>query len=455
MFNVGDKVRRIDGRQGNMRTGDVATVKEILNSEWMLLHEFEEEHLIDRFELVEEHVAELPEEEKIKRVIDGLTEIQEATPMERIKELEYDIKAYENDIKRYREYMNNTWKRYKDAMSKVEILKACKPKPIIEDIKALKEHKYVSDVFFKRVNKELIIITDYIDIFDEDDNKFKGNKYELTFNFNAMTCYIKGLDEDYNRESYWSDHDPHPHVSGNTGEACWGNAGSMLTDSMNEFEIFASFIVVLNFLQQVNTSDAAGKYVRNWDCIDEDGNELDNPHSIETEICCVCDDEIERSDAFYCEDCQEHMCERHSVYIDYGDKYVCEGCYDGNYTYCDDCGDKISYDDEEYREFADTSYCSCCFSKEHIECCECDEPILKENGTQIDGSYYCDDCYDSYFIMCDECGETVRKEDIFYCNDCGNTYCNSCKDETIPGLCQDCDERQREEEEEEELAENC
>ena len=40
--------------------------------------------------------------------------------------------------------------------------------------------------------------------------------------------------------------------------------------------------------------------------------------------------------------------------------------------------------------------------------------------------------------MCDECGCSKYKEDTFYCNSCNSDLCNDCYDEPIPGMCQDC-----------------
>ena len=45
MFEVGDIVRRISGYSGGMTVGDTATVKEIVNSEWMILVEYKDEDL--------------------------------------------------------------------------------------------------------------------------------------------------------------------------------------------------------------------------------------------------------------------------------------------------------------------------------------------------------------------------------------------------------------------------
>ena len=48
IFKVGDKVRRIGGRSGKMVTGDIGTVKKIVNKEWMEIIEYpEERHLIE------------------------------------------------------------------------------------------------------------------------------------------------------------------------------------------------------------------------------------------------------------------------------------------------------------------------------------------------------------------------------------------------------------------------
>ena len=64
IFKVGDKVRRIKGMSGKMVTGDIGTVKKIVDNEWMEIIEYpEERHLIDRFELIESR--EYTMEEKI------------------------------------------------------------------------------------------------------------------------------------------------------------------------------------------------------------------------------------------------------------------------------------------------------------------------------------------------------------------------------------------------------
>ena len=446
MFKIGDKVIRVYGNSGNMNEGDVGTVKKIINNEWMELEEYTERHLIKRFELVES--KNMTKEEKIEFLNREMIDISENNPDRRIKELERNINVIKEDIRRYREYMNESYSSYKNFMKEIEGLKNKGEITYKNDFEALISHKYVEDVKINKHKKEIKVLTDYIDIYDEEDYRFKGNKYELTFDFNKMTCYIVGLDNEYNRKSYWTTTDPHPHVNGDTGEACWGSAGSMLTDNMNNYEVYASFIVVLNFLQQVNTGDAAGAYIRNWDCIDENGRVIENPHEGDYATCCICEYETDREEMYYCEDCQEYMCDDHSYYIEYGCKNVCESCFDDNYTTCEHCSDRMHLDSEDRRVVDGDTFCSSCFEHLFKVCEGCNEAIDKDEISVINDKNYCDECYDEKFIVCDECGRTTPKEDTFYCDHCSSTLCTDCFDEPIPGMCQDCFDKEEEEVEE-------
>ena len=294
MFEVGQMVRRTYGNSEGMEIGDVGRVKTIIDSEWVELEEYGGRHLIDRLELIEDE--KFINEYIINHLDKKISNLVKEDPERRIRRLEGDIQDLKYTIERHRKYMNAEWTEYKQAMDKIEFYKNKEIKTFKDDIESLLNHKYVENILVK--GSELVITTKYIDIFDEKGNKFKGNKYELVFKFSEMTCYIYGLDEDYCRQSYWTSHDPHPHVNGEIGEACWGSAGSMLTENMNEHEIYASFIIVLNFLQQVNTEDAAGKYIRNWDCVDEDDDIIDNPYEIEMKECTVCEEELEEVPVF-------------------------------------------------------------------------------------------------------------------------------------------------------------
>lgn len=445
MFEVGDIVKRIYGKSGEMVVGDTATVEEILDDEWMSLVEYpSDKHLIERFELVER--KEKTMEDKIKELNKAFNEIALKDNEKALERAKREEQEYLRDIKRYREYMTVAWNSYKNAMNRVKVLSSEREgRDYTSDMEAILNHKYVTSAVARPTSKVVEIQTDYIDIYDEDGNKFKGNKYFLSFDFDDMTCYIKGLDEDYNRKSYWTDQDPHPHVNGENGEACWGSAGSMLVENMNNYEIYASFIVVLNFLQQVNTGDVAGAYIRNWDCIDEEGNDIENPYDKEYNTCCICDEELDEDNEFYCEDCGDHMCDDHAYWIDDNSKYVCERCYEDYYNRCDNCDKNAHNDDMTW--YGNDVYCDDCYSELIETCYECGEERRKDEMSLINDEWYCDDCYEELFVDCAECGDTVKKDDTFCCKECGYTYCTNCQEEK-EGMCENCYEEKLEESEE-------
>ena len=445
MFEVGDIVKRIYGKSGGMVVGDTATVKEVIDSEWMNLVEYtSERHLIDRIELVER--KEKTMEDKIKELNKAFNEIALKDNEKALERAKREEEGYLRDIKRYREYMTVAWSSYKNTMNKIKTLsREREGRDYTSDMEAILNHKYVANAVARPVGKVVEITTDYIDIYDESGNKFKGNKYLLSFDFDDMTCYIEGLDEDYNRKSYWTDQDPHPHVNGENGEACWGSAGSMLVESMNNYEIYASFIVVLNFLQQVNTDDPAGAYIRNWDCIDEEGNDVENPYDKEYNICCICNEELDEDNEFYCEDCGDHMCDDHAYWIDNNSKYVCERCYEDYYNRCDNCDKNAHNDDMTW--YGNDVYCDDCYSELIETCYECGEERRKDEMSLINDEWYCDDCYEELFVDRAECGDTVKKDDTFCCKECGYTYCTNCQEEK-EGMCENCYEEELEESEE-------
>ena len=418
-FKIGDKVIRIKDQHMGMYVGDVGTVIDLdfLGDKLMgvMLNEFEGKHSIRNLKLVKENVEENKmsgKDNKIDNINEVMNRIFEVDNNSEIRDLESTIRNCEDNVRNGIEHINRNYKRMKEAMVRLKAIREYKnERDFTSDINALLQHKYVENA---EINGNILsVFTDYIDIFDEDGNRFKGNKYRLEFDYRGMRCRIFGLDSDYNRRSYWSSADPHPHVNGETGNACWGDAGSMLTYNMNEGEIYASFIVVLNFLQQVNTNDPAGEHIGNWDCIDEDGNDIDNPYEKKDYTCCdFCEEEMNRDDAYYCE-CGSVMCGDHAYWVKSANEYVCQSCRDDDYIYC----------------------------------YECDELHHRDDVTYIKDEYYCDDCRDEKFRYCDGCEEWEYKKDTFICDSCNECYCDDCSCDNN-GLCDDCYEEEEEEDEE-------
>lgn len=360
--------------------------------------------------------------EKIQELQKQLEKLNQYDKSVEIYDLQERIHNTKERIEEGKRYMNRYYKELKNHMIKLKALQESEDKisDFSSEIEAILGHKYVENMIVES-NKVYNIYTDYIDIYDEEGNRFRGNKYRLRFDYNKMECRIYGIDEDLCRKSYWSEKDPHPHVDGDIGKACWGDAGSMLSINMNEYELFASYITVLNFLQQVNTNDPAGEYICNWDCIDDEDNDLDNPYEQKNECTCYeCGYGMIAEESYYCEECGNTCCELHSVWIEDEGRYICSDCVDREYVYCN----------------------------------HCDKLVRKDDTIEVDGMFYCKDCVDYNFVVCDNCREYFEEEKTFTCEQCGRNFCSDC-DEEHDGLCEECYEELMEREGEEDKEDEC
>lgn len=259
-------------------------------------------------------------------------------------ELNYELRNKNS----YLERLNDTNLRIRKLQNQIEGLKlgdSGEKEKLSNELSLILNHPTVMDVRIE--SGRISVYTDYIDMYDEEGFRFKGNAYRIVFDLEYNAPNIFGLDPKYCRESCWSHRDPHPHINGRSGEPCYGNSGSMIASAMSDTELYVAYTIVLNFLQQVNTSDSAGAKVRNWDCVDEDGDIIDNPHEKETYTCGICNWETDNDDDMYvCEDCEISVCYECSEYDEeYG--RICERCISENYTRCPECNGLIR-DDEGY-----------------------------------------------------------------------------------------------------------
>ena len=370
---------------------------------------------------------------EIENLLESISTIGSINVDREIKAKEVKIRDTKGEISYFKDRMNESYKIIKKTMKEIEELRAkVEIKDFSSDIKAILENENVSEIEYDKDNRVLSIHTNYIDIFDEKGNKFRGNKYRLDFDYKFMECKIAGLDSDYCRKSWWTSNDPHPHVDGETGSACWGSAGSMLSMSMNEYELYASYIIVQNFLQQVNTDDPAGKNIRNWDCIDENDEIIDNPYEESMVTCAICDYEMPEEDAYYCEVCENRCCDEHAYWIGSEGIYVCETCYDEKYTTCNDCDTRLSNDDA-YR------------------CEDCGVDLCEDCINVHDEQVFCSRCYDNNVSYCEVCDEERMAENISHCNECSTSICDECWKEHDGELyCEECYQEILEKEEKEE-----
>ncbi len=369
------------------------------------------------------------------RILDTKLDFLKREEDEKLKEIENEIAVLKNNIGTAERYMNRNYADLRVAMKTLEKLEQTEDVSFVDEIKHIMEHPLVENVIVDNAERKLIVETDNIIIQDEDGNKYLGNRFKIVFNFERYNVRFYGLDEDLHRKSYWTNHDPHPHIDGGNGVACLGDAGSMLSISMNEKELYASYIIALNFLQQVNTEDVAGKNIGNWDCIDDEGNIIDNPHK-RTYTCACCGATIEDDEKFECHDCGDIICVDCYRYNAEGYR-VCDSCIDENYTYCDYCGE-YHKDEDVYEINEDEHICKYCLdNNDYMHLCdECGKKVFNEESADYEvtalGEYICEDCKDKYTV-CDDCGKAYKEgvEEMFdedeeewtnLCPDCVKKY---------------------------------
>lgn len=361
-----------------------------------------------------------------------------------IRDLEEKLSNCERQIKNGIEHVQQYSSRKREHTRKLTVLQkeSKDERDFTSDIDAILSHPTVKHmkVNMEDGNREIYIYTDYIDIYDEKGNRFKGNKYKVKFNFNNMSVKFFGEDENYNRTSCWGENCPHPHVDGDNGNPCLGDAGSMLAMSMNEYELYASYIIALNFLQQVNVNDGAGEHIYNWDCIDEEGNIIDNPYKNKYKSCAVCNCDVHEDDLTVCEECGANLCTEH--YRCTGDgSYLCEDCRDELYDYCNECEEWYLKEQIRVVSNGDT-YCKECLKDNFEKCDECGEYF--RHVDDIDGIKYCNSCKDDNVFTCAKCGEEHIYDNENICTKCVDSFCNDCFD-TEEEMCENCVEESEEE----------
>lgn len=462
-FQVGDIVRGIRGNGYSVTNEDTkeALVVSVESHEMrikVLKHEYEcnegfmaNVHM-EKFELVERGTEENLIERLGSKDIKHISVNCEENRVERMK-MEVDS-AEKEVIKKRRELASavkalETYRRgYLKELSiknKGEELIA----KVKEQLRLIGDDEKVDSI--KVVDDRIIILTKQlyaqgVGIYEE--GIFKLNRYRIEMKPKINEVKIFGIDEGYNRKSCWTDNDPHPHVSGRNGEPCWGNTQTMLCDTMSRDEFYMTYLMVLNFLESYNLDDVAGRNIRNWDFVDENGDELELPP---VSICKICDTEIEDEDDEYeCDHCGGVVCSDCYYWSDYHEERICEDCANEYYEYiegdfvkselttvCDFCDKRIITEDAV--AIGDRYYCDdeCVENDEYERCVHCDEWYERADMIYIDDEYYCsDDCAcDAGYFMCEECG---------IWEDNGNMYENDGRE-----LCENCYENEKSDEEEE------
>lgn len=232
---------------------------------------------------------------------------EEASKQELTTKKRQEVEAMTN-VASYREELGKAIKRSEMLRKQIALLEAGGDdiaQRVAKDLDMLVQHPLITDVIVLE-NGKIKFFTDTMYVHDEDDNRYYLGKMNVTLDPRQSDIRFGG---DNPRRGYWTAEDPHPHVNGSSGVACLGNISSTIAELSAQNQIYALAMVAIDFLENANTDDPAGRKVVNWDKVDADGNVLPN------------------ATTFYCEYCEEEHNEEERVRVT---------CYESGRALCED-----------------------------------------------------------------------------------------------------------------------
>lgn len=206
----------------------------------------------------------------------------------KLGEAEGNIRYYTDELKK--SFDSRT--RYMQQIEVAEKRLDAVSEKLLKDLDNIVANPKVKELFIK--DGKFIVHTEPVYAYHDE----TGERYyigNMRIEMNPQNTEVKFYG-DNPRKSYWSHHDPHPHVSGESGNACLGNVASTIAELCSQMELYALTMVCIDFLESVNTSDSAGKNIVNWDRVDEKGNIIEEADSDYEELLDYGDDDEEDED---------------------------------------------------------------------------------------------------------------------------------------------------------------
>lgn len=230
------------------------------------------------------------------RLKGGLEKMLQKDHTQEIKQANQQVERSKQQINEYTEKLKLEFDKVKENEQKVVFLENAKPNfenfynglDQIAGYPNVSEVLVVGDIVTVHVDK----VYAYAPFGKEERRFYIGN---MKIQMNIANTEIKFFG-DNPRKSHWSKRDPHPHVSGESGGACLGNVSTTIAELCSQLEVFPLFLVCLDFLQNANPSDTAGKNVVRWDQVDEDGKVIKKGHNPQMFRCDRCEDRDEANE---------------------------------------------------------------------------------------------------------------------------------------------------------------
>ena len=186
---------------------------------------------------------------------------------------------------------------------------------------------------FKIVGTELLITTIPLNFFDMSGNEYLGG--EFTFKIQTKSGAIK-ITSSRTVHGGWGEKDPHPHVSGETNNPCFGNTTSTIAELIGQNEYYALTIILLNFITSVDTTDVVGAYAYRWGRVVDGEVIYQKGRADVITVCDFCGENITEED------------DRHTGYHNVGDAEVgrnvldlCTSCIESSFTYNSYCREHV------------------------------------------------------------------------------------------------------------------
>lgn len=223
---------------------------------------------------------------------------------------------------------------------------------IDKEVRLIIKNPKVNNMFYEE--GKIIISTKPLFITSDRGYTYYGGAFEIKINLNNADVRFISTSPEVKHHAYWTERDAHPHVNGETGEACLGNIGPTVIELCAQLALFPLVNILIDFLESANTSDAAGKHIYKWQRVEVYDNgtykELSYDDLDEKEkdyIRNYDDDDDEDYDDEYdhwCEHCEQGFNGTYySAYyeLDTSGEFdnlmiICENCRDNHYDYAED-----------------------------------------------------------------------------------------------------------------------
>lgn len=191
--------------------------------------------------------------------------------LDRIKRLIRDADA---NVENYKQHIVNEIRKRETALLQEPALeeKMNNAEGLLEkELGLIKALDKVADVRLE--DGRLKVDTTELYAYDKKDRRYHIGT--MTIDIDVHTANVKFLKLGKNvkgeNRGYWNDNDPHPHVNGGSGGACLGNASATIAELCSQYQIYPVVTICINFLENVNIDDSAGRRVRYWNMVDEKG----------------------------------------------------------------------------------------------------------------------------------------------------------------------------------------